>query len=514
METVSAPHNDAATLDSHGNRQARAGDILWLALITVFAGVLRTLYLDSQGITLDESFSIFLGRTSSANFLHSVWHSELNMVLYYLLLRGWMHFGHSEWLIRMLGVLLSTATVPAIYFLALRLFDRRIGIVAALLLAVHPYHLMLAQRARSYPLLILLVSLSSLYFVRGLQKPAWTTWGAFATLSAAAVYSHFFAVFVILAQLLSLVFLARKLIPWNMLAVSLALLVILLLPFALFLLTNATASHVAWVPDFSLQHVLWVFYSLTLSKARCFTYVALWCIAAWTAFRASSLDRRWPYQFTFAWLVVPVVLTIATSLVQPLLIERFLSICIPATVLLAAAGILQLSRWSRPVALGLLALIIFYSASAIRFYDKHPEFAEGWKEASNSILKRVQPGDTVIAEGLTGLTFDYYRDTFGGKLPPLARWDSFATPMQAPLPRNIWILGSVHFDPNWKGAVPGSAEAEVRSFGYAHRDEYCLALPNFDAGEVRVWQFRRCQPPNDLPQQSQLNSDRASSPGQ
>ena len=208
------------------------------------------------------------------------------------------------------------------------------------------------------------------------------------------------------------------------------------------------------------------------------------------------------------------VLTIATSLVQPLLIERFLSICIPATVLLAAAGILQLSRWSRPVALGLLALIIFYSASAIRFYDKHPEFAEGWKEASNSILKRVQPGDTVIAEGLTGLTFDYYRDTFGGKLPPLARWDSFATPMQAPLSRNIWILGSVHFDPNWKGAVPGSAEAEVRSFGYAHRDEYCLALPNFDAGEVRVWQFRRCQPPNDLPQQSQLNSERASSPGQ
>ena len=514
METLSAPHHDAATLDSRGNRQARAGCLLWLTLITVFAGVLRTLYLDSQGITLDESYSIFLGRTSSANFFHSVWHSELNMVLYYLLLRGWMHFGHSEWLIRMLGVLLSTATVPAIYFLARWLFDRRTGIVAALLLAVHPYHLMLAQRARSYPLLILLVSLSSLCFVRGLQKPTWTTWGAFATLSAAAVYSHFFAAFVILAQLFSLVFLPRKLVPWNMLAVSLALLVALLLPFALFLLTNATVSHVAWVPGFSLQHVRWVFYSLTLSKARCFTYVAVWCIAAWAAFRASSLDRRWPYQFTFAWLVVPLVLTIATSLVQPLLIERFLSLCIPAAVLLAAAGILQLSRYSRPVALVLLGLIIFYSGSAIRFYDRHPEFAEGWREASNFVLKRVQPGDAVIAESLTGLTFDYYRDTLGAKLPPFARWDSFTTPIQAPLPGSIWILGSVRFNPNWKGAVPGSAEAEVRSFADAHRNRYCLALPNFDAGETRVWQFRLCPPPNNPPQPSQLNPDRASSPKQ
>ena len=154
--TAIAPHESAVADDKS---LAVAGPIRrvwgarpWVLLITVLAGILRMLYLASQGMIPDEGFSIYLGRISSAEFVRIVWGSEFNMVLYYMLLRFWMHLGQSEFLIRMLGVVLATATVPVVYLLGKRLFDERVAMLAALMLAVHPAHLMLAQRARSYPL--------------------------------------------------------------------------------------------------------------------------------------------------------------------------------------------------------------------------------------------------------------------------------------------------------------------------------------------------------------------------
>jgi mannosyltransferase len=489
--------NTSVVIDSNSPSSAGRGRSfrmapLWVLLITVLAGVLRTLCLTSQGITLDESFSIFLGRTTYSNFVHLVWSSEFNMVLYYVLLRLWMNLGHSEFVIRMLGVLFATATVPVVYFLGKRLFDERTALLAALLLAMHPSHLMLAQRARSYPLVILLVSMASLCFVLALQKPTRAIWMAYAAFSAASIYSHFFAVLVIAAQMVSLLFILRRPPPWKLALPALAFLAVLLLPMAAFFLHHGDTSHVAWVPDLSLQQVLWVLYSLTLSKGRSLAYIVAWGLAAWAAFRASSPDSRWPYQFTFTWLLVPPAVIIAASLYQPLLVERYLAICIPASMLLAAAGIIQLSRWTRAAAIGLLALILLYSASGIRFYERHPEFAEGWRGASTYVLAHVQAGDVVIVGGLAGLSFDYYREIDKVGLPSFARLESVATSLPSPPPQNVWLIGDTRFNPNWKGAVPGAGQAEVQAFAVAHQRDYCPLPTHAEMDGVRAWQFRRC----------------------
>jgi uncharacterized membrane protein len=190
-----------------------------------------------------------------------------------------MHLGHGEWIMRFLGVLLSTATVPVIYSIASRLFDRRTGIIAALLIALHPYHLMLAQRARSYPLAILLVSLSSLLFIRLVERPSPVSAMGNAVLSAAAVYSHFFSLFVVVAQLCSILVLPKSRVPWKLLAVSLTVLAGLLVPFGWFALTHASTTHVEWVQDPSVQQTLRVLYALTLSKARSLS-LAISCCGA------------------------------------------------------------------------------------------------------------------------------------------------------------------------------------------------------------------------------------------
>jgi len=470
-----------------------------VAAITLLAAIVRLRNLDALGITLDEGFSVFLARAPLSEFAHTVWRSELNMAPYYLLLRGWIHFGHSEWTVRLLGVLLSTATVPVVYLLGRRLFNQRTGMVAALLLAVHPYHRMLAQNARAYPLVILLVCLASLCFLQGLTKPAWLVWTAYAVLSAAAVYSHFFAVLVIAAQLLSLLLFRPVTIPSKLLLYSLALLAVLLLPWAVFMATHGSATHISWVEPLSSLQLRWLLYSLTLSKARSLIYVFLWCAAAWSAVRAANSTERWACWFVFLWLLVPIALTVAASLWQPLLVERFLAICLPASVLLAAAGIVELASFSRCLAFAALALIIVYSASAIRFYDRHPEFDEGWRQSSHLILRSLQPGDVVIAEGMKGLAFDYYRDAEHGTLPPFQRLNSFASVLPSPPPVNVWILGWVRPNPVAPGAAPQTDDQAVPLFSESHRTEYCRSAPVRDAGVTRVWQLSRCSLDESVP---------------
>ena len=84
-----------------------------------------------------------------------------NMTLYYFLLRAWIHLGDSEFVVRSLSVLFGVLTIPAVYFLAARLFDRPTGLTSAALLSVHSFHIHWSQETRAYTLLTLLLVLAT-----------------------------------------------------------------------------------------------------------------------------------------------------------------------------------------------------------------------------------------------------------------------------------------------------------------------------------------------------------------
>lgn len=466
---------------------------LAVGLIAVLAGVLRILHLSSRSLTLDEGFSIFLARSNAATFSRWIWHSEFNMVLYYGLLRWWLHLGCSEFGVRLLSVLCAVATVPVIYLIGVRLFGRGTTLIACLLLAVHPFHLELSQQARSYTLLVLLVSLSSLYFLRMVENASGASGILYAVASAASIYSQFFAVLVVLAQWLSLL-LWRRQLPWKTLARSLAILIALLIPAGIYLL-HSQRSHVAWIPGPSWRQALDVLYSLTLSKARCLVYLTLWGIGLWCAFRRPREQQAWSYQFVVAWLVVPLAVTGVAGLVQPLWVPRFLAVCIPAAVLLAAAGVAQLARWSRTAGVLALLVVLFYSGSAIRFYLRHPEFSVDWRTAVSYILPRLQPGDEVVMDPYVRYTFDYYRQASSLKVPPLVMANSLFTSLPAPAPKNVWVIASVLVNPDDKSSGPEATQMQVQAFLDSHGKSYCAEPPRPEKASVKIWQLPHCAQP-------------------
>src|ERR1019366_5989820 len=83
----------------------------------------------------------------------------------------WVQCGHSEFYIRSLSAVIAVATIPAIYWLARLLYDGRVALVAAALLACKAYSVRYAQEARSYALLLLLATLSSAFLIAFIREP-------------------------------------------------------------------------------------------------------------------------------------------------------------------------------------------------------------------------------------------------------------------------------------------------------------------------------------------------------
>ena len=463
----------------------------WVVLLTALAALLRLLHLTGEGLTADEGFSVFLAQTSATNFRHIVWNGEFNMVLYYAMLRGWMHLGRSEFLIRLLSVLFAAATIPVVYCLGVRLFKRSTALLACLLLAVHPADLVLSQRARSYPLVILLVTVSSLFFLRLIEKPTWGDAISYAVVSAAAVYSHFFALLIITAHWLSLAFQPKQSLPWKKLLASLLLLAGLLVPLGSFFLQKKPGGQVDWVNPLSRSQVESVLYSFTLTRERSLFYVALWAAAIWGGSRRRAQDSAWSYWFVMTWLFAPPAITIAVSLVKPLTMPRFLAVCIPASVLLAGAGVQQLARRSRPVAAILLLLAVFHSTRGIQYHVRNLKTAEDWRGASAYLVSHVEPGDLIVMEPYRRHTFDYYREMHQS-VPQFRSNDFLSAPLPNPLPKNIWYMASVRSNPYWKGDRPGAAENDVRAFMEAHTGAYCAVRLDSEFSPVDIWRFTRC----------------------
>ena len=84
------------------------------------------------------SWPIFYLRTLGSN----------NTPLYiYSMIPFFAVFGFSIWSARLVSVVFGILCIPVIYYIGCRLFDRRVGLMAALLLALNPWHLHLSRWA-------------------------------------------------------------------------------------------------------------------------------------------------------------------------------------------------------------------------------------------------------------------------------------------------------------------------------------------------------------------------------
>jgi mannosyltransferase len=171
-------------------------------------GALTLLALGLRVAAMDESFfgdELFTHLISTRPDLHAVLAGvrstlEISPPLFFVVAWLFAKIGDPFVWLRVPSLIAGVATVPLVYLLGARTVGRVAGLVGAALFALSPFAIFYASEARAYALMTLLVVLSTLVLLHALETNERRWWVAFALLQAAAMYSHYTAVFVLAAQ--------------------------------------------------------------------------------------------------------------------------------------------------------------------------------------------------------------------------------------------------------------------------------------------------------------------------
>jgi 4-amino-4-deoxy-L-arabinose transferase-like glycosyltransferase len=106
-------------------------------------------------------------------------------------LRG---LGGGEMAIRLPSAVAGAATVLAVYAVGRVLFRPRVGLLAALFMAVLPFSVSYGQEARPYALSMLFTTLQMLAAYRAATRSQSADWARFAIFSLANLYTHYLAI--------------------------------------------------------------------------------------------------------------------------------------------------------------------------------------------------------------------------------------------------------------------------------------------------------------------------------
>jgi mannosyltransferase len=186
---------------------------LVLILLTAFA--LRVYRLDGQSLWYDEAVTAHVASQGISELTR--WTADdIQPPLYYYIVAGWTRLaGRGESALRFPSVCFSLLTIALMWSLAWRLFGagrlgQIAGLVAALLAAISPLYVYYAQEARMYAQLTFLGALAGYALVRATtddgrpasfirRRSSVVWWPTFVLASVAALYTHYFAVFLLLA---------------------------------------------------------------------------------------------------------------------------------------------------------------------------------------------------------------------------------------------------------------------------------------------------------------------------
>ncbi len=427
MRPLEAAANEGAR--SSPLRRDSSGWIHGLAILLLIVGsaVMRFVCLACKPFWFDEAFSAEVARLDWPNFVHLLWWREANMSLYYVLLRMWMGLvpvqRQSEFFIRSLSVLIAAATVPAVYWLGRMLYGRRVALIAAALLTFNAFHVRYAQEARGYALFVLLATLSSGFLVAEVRERSRRHRIGYVLCSVLAVYAHFYALLLLAAHWLALRWLeegGREALSAHMRRVWITI-GVAVLPLLVFV-AKTGAGPIKWIRRPGLRDLLE--FSEHLAGSFSWPLAAVFAVAGMAAIvplgkrlwaRHATWDA-WRCQFLLVWLFFPIALTVVLSFARPVFLARYMIFCLPALVILVAAGLAGIRQsWLLAVVVCGVLLLGWQGVSFVYAHDFDNE-RDASGAAADFILDHTQPGDGVvfhIAE--TRVPYEFFRSVRAGE---------------------------------------------------------------------------------------------------
>lgn len=180
-----------------------------LLIIILFASALRLYHIDFQSIWLDEIHTMIEGnpKMSYTEFYDIMVLREQMPHLYFISVKIVSFiFGHSTFVVRMFSAVIGIVSIYSIYLLGKELHNKKVGIIAALLLSVNYFHISYSQEIRPYVLLSLFAILSFYRLILFVKNDSYKNALYYGLFSALMINTHFFGLFVLVSQFIIILY--------------------------------------------------------------------------------------------------------------------------------------------------------------------------------------------------------------------------------------------------------------------------------------------------------------------
>jgi mannosyltransferase len=419
--------------------------------------------IDYQSLWTDEVISVIRADPNGSFLARERW-SDGHGPLYFRLLHLWAKLATSEFALRALSALFGGVTVCLTYAMGLRLYNRRVACIGAMLLATSPFLIWYSQEVR-YVMLMMTAALLAMYtFHRALGTKRLGWWLLYCCSLILAIAAFMVNVFLPLAQGLYLVCSPSRrpvLRKW---------LVCQLVVLALFAWW-ANGGHVDRLGGYWRRVYVHFMTSdeqlpsshpserLKAGGSRDFTVIAL----PYTFFTFSagfslgpsvrelhvsrSLSTLWPHvliislcsllfgslfvrgfvamwrrpdtgRFLTSWLAVPIIGVFGISAAIPDLAYnvRYVAMALPAYSMILSAGIAGFRR-SLAQTILLAAVLLVNGLSLANYYSNPLYSREDARSAARFLEVATDPRDIIVVVGNAAALRYYYKGS-----SPLVRW--------------------------------------------------------------------------------------------
>jgi len=344
-----------------------------------------------QSFWRDEAFSYLLAKQNTINIL-LLTAKDFNPPLYYIFLHWWMiFFGSSEISMRTLSFIffLATLYIIGLFFIEIFRFSIKKTFIYLSLFVLNPVLHYYAFEARMYSLFAFLVSLS-FYFLYKKQ------YRKYALVVILGLFTHYFMFFAILGQIFYLFVTDKKNLKKH--SVMFIKIAFYFIPWILVVFfSKPPFGGQFWIPPLNVKTVLNV-PGILFTGHEEFMGFAYWPLQMISLFvigiiiaKLKSRTNKHMEIFFISWLVIPLLLVLAVSMLKPVFLPRYV-IFLTIGLLLALVYILeQYSRRTKIILFLLLFLIsVHYSAFQVFLRTK-----EDIKKPLLEIKKMLRKDDVV-----------------------------------------------------------------------------------------------------------------------
>ncbi len=387
-----------------------------IVIFLIIGAFLRLFHLDFQSVWLDEIHTL---NESNPEFSFQEVYSSLLIAephppLYFFIMNiVFKIFGYTTLVARLFSAFIGIAGIYTIYLLGKELYSKKVGIYAMILLSVNYFHIYYSQDARMYVLLFFTTTLSFYFLTKLLKNPTIKNTIIFSVVSTLMIYSHFFALFTLIAQYLILLYFI--IFPFKVTRIKFLkytfisgiITVLLYIPtYKLILKTTQMKSiwiempgldvYTQFYKDFFGQSELVLFFTIPILLLY---FIKLFDISETKHYSINPNEDKLKFSFIilFTWifitLLIPLVRTY-TSL--PMLVNRYFINILPAILIILSLGLHSIKN--KIIKNGIILLLLIFSTTDLfivkNYYNKVTKTQ--FREVSQFVVENNKNKETVV----------------------------------------------------------------------------------------------------------------------